>query len=123
MFLTIALAPRGPRYRDAMTGPEDLFSVLGQLGEMGNGVAANLLGASIPELLKDAVEGVEGFEFLAEPVREAMAGLGGLGMAYGPEIAKTLAQLTDSVKGLLESGGGTEMLEQVLQRFMPPKGD
>jgi hypothetical protein len=106
-----------------MTGPEDLFHVLGQLGEMGNGVAANLLGASIPELLADAVQGVEGFEFLAEPVREALAGLGGLGAAYGPEIAKTLAGLSDSVKDLMANGGGTEMVEQLLQRFLAPKGD
>jgi hypothetical protein len=111
------------RYLDAMAGSDDLFSVLGRLSELGEGVAANLFGASIPELLHDAVQGVEGFEFLAEPVREAIAGLGGLGGAYGPEIAKTLAELGDSVKGLLESGGGAEMLEQAIQRFMPPKGD
>jgi hypothetical protein len=115
------------RYVDAMTGPEDLFAVLGRLGELGNGVAANVLGASIPEVLNDVVQGVEGFEFLAEPVREALAGLGGLGAAYGPEIAKTLAEFSDSVKGLLASGlsgggGGAEMMEQLLQRFLP-KGD
>jgi hypothetical protein len=97
-----------------MTGAEDMFNLVGRLGDLGDGKAAQLLAGGLPELLK--------------VVAGAVSGLGGLGQALGPDVAKTLGEVSGSVRDIWDLGGGADLLAQVtksvgaLQQFNPLRG-
>ena len=108
-------------------GTDDLFGILGRIGGLWNGPTAQALGIAIPEMLRDIVDGMEGFEFLSEPFREALTGLGGLGGVYRPQMVRTLGEVSGSVKELWDLGRGSALLDEVtksigsLQQFNPLK--
>jgi hypothetical protein len=91
---------------------------MGRLDELSEGVASKVANLGIPEIVKEVIEGIDGFD-LAEPLRQVIAGvgglggLGGLGELLGPDIVKALGDLGGTVKGLLDLGGSSDIVQQV----------
>jgi hypothetical protein len=101
-----------------MPGADDLFSILGQLDQLRQGMGADVLGLTIPEILKEVVDEMGGVESVAGPLLQVVSGLGGLGAmdlseVFGPEIAEAIGDFTDSAKKLWDVAGGSDIIEQV----------
>jgi hypothetical protein len=98
------------RYVDAVPESDEGSNVLGRVSQLRSGVVAGVLGVALPEVLKDAVEGFNGEDFLARPVRDVVAGIGGLSDIFGTDVSKTVGELTSSVKTLWDMAGGPATL-------------
>jgi hypothetical protein len=102
----------------------DLFSILGQLNQLRQAAGPDVLGMTIPEILKEVVEDAGGLETVAEPLFEVVAGLGALGAVdlsevFGPEIAGAIGELAGSAKKLWDLAGGSDIIEQVTRAITP----
>jgi hypothetical protein len=119
---------RPVRYLGAVPEAEDLFSILAQLNQLREGMGADVLGMTVPEILKEVIDEMGGLESVAEPLFDVVAGLGGLGAGglgelFGPEIAGALGDLTDAAKVLWDLGGGSDIVEQITRSIAPAAPD
>lgn len=89
----------------------DLFSMLSGLR---NSVAGDVVGVAVPEMVRDIVQGMEGFEWLSQPLRDALAGFGTVNEHYGVDITETLGQLGRSLQDLVALGRESDLLGSTL---------
>jgi hypothetical protein len=92
----------------------ELTDLLSWLGGLRNSVAADVVGVAVPEMVRDIVQGMEGFDWLSEPLRDAVAGFGAVNERFGVDITETLGQLGRSLRDLVALGRDSDLLGSTL---------